>query len=153
MKPKNKLPERWEAILAQKGDAPGILNTRGEVVYSFKQIEDRARDFESKVDGFEPGDVLAVQIGNHQDWPSILIACSRRQIVVLPLEQSIADQQRDAALKVCHASAIVEKANTIRKIDDQPVKWSGQTPSLLKLTSGTTAEPQVIRFRSEQLLA
>lgn len=153
MKPKNKLPERWEAILAQKGDAPGILNTRGEVVYSFKQIEDRARDFESKVDGFEPGDVLAVQIGNHQDWPSILIACSRRQVVVLPLEQSIADQQRDAALKVCHASAIVEKANTIRKIDDQPVKWSGQTPSLLKLTSGTTAEPRAIRFRSEQLLA
>jgi long-chain acyl-CoA synthetase len=153
MKPKNKLRERWEAILAQKGDAPGILNTRGEVVYSFKQIEDRARDFESKVDGFEPGDVLAVQIGNHQDWPSILIACSRRQVVILPLEQSIADQQRDAALKVCHASAIVEKANTIRKIDDQPVKWSGQTPSLLKLTSGTTAEPRAIRFRSEQLLA
>jgi acyl-CoA synthetase (AMP-forming)/AMP-acid ligase II len=82
-----------------------------------------------------------------------LIACSRRQVVVLPLEQSIADQQRDAALKVCHASAIVEKANTIRKIDDQPVKWSGQTPSLLKLTSGTTAEPRAIRFRSEQLLA
>ncbi|HEV3391915.1 MAG TPA: class I adenylate-forming enzyme family protein [Chthoniobacterales bacterium] len=153
MKPKDKLPERWEAILAQKGDAPAILNTRGEVVYSFKQIEDRARDFESKVDGFEPGDVLAVQIGNHENWPSILIACSRRQVVVLPLEQSIADQQRDAALKVCHASAIVEKATTIRKIDDQPVKWSGQTPSLLKLTSGTTAEPQVIRFRSEQLLA
>lgn len=153
MKPKDKLPERWEAILAQKGDAPAILNTRGEVVCSFKQIEDRARDFESKVDGFEPGDVLAVQIGNHENWPSILIACSRRQVVVLPLEQSIADQQRDAALKVCHASAIVEKATTIRKIDDQPVKWSGQTPSLLKLTSGTTAEPQVIRFRSEQLLA
>jgi long-chain acyl-CoA synthetase len=153
MKPKDKLPERWEAILAQKGDAPAILDTRGEVVCSFKQIEDRARDFESKVDGFEPGDVLAVQIGNHENWPSILIACSRRQVVVLPLEQSIADQQRDAALKVCHASAIVEKATTIRKIDDQPVKWSGQTPSLLKLTSGTTAEPQVIRFRSEQLLA
>ena len=31
--------------------------------------------------------------------------------------------------------------------------WHGQQPSLLKLTSGTTAAPRAVRFRSEQLLA
>jgi len=31
--------------------------------------------------------------------------------------------------------------------------WTENIPSLLKLTSGTTAAPRVIRFRSEQLLA
>src|SRR5438132_14068009 len=34
-----------------------------------------------------------------------------------------------------------------------PIDWQGQRPSLLKLTSGTTAIPRAVRFRSEQLLA
>ncbi len=153
MKAKDELLERWKAIVVHKIDRSAILNTRGEVVYSFRQIENHARDFEAKIHNLKPGTVLAVQIGNHEDWPSILIACSRRQVVVLPLEQSITDQQRDAALRVCRASAIVESACSIRKIDNQPPRWSGQIPSVLKLTSGTTAEPRAIRFQSKQLLA
>lgn len=35
----------------------------------------------------------------------------------------------------------------------QLIDWAGQRPSLLKLTSGTTAAPRAVRFRSEQLLA
>jgi acyl-CoA synthetase (AMP-forming)/AMP-acid ligase II len=31
--------------------------------------------------------------------------------------------------------------------------WTENLPVLLKLTSGTTAEPRAVRFRSEQLLA
>ncbi|HXM74335.1 MAG TPA: class I adenylate-forming enzyme family protein, partial [Chthoniobacterales bacterium] len=34
-----------------------------------------------------------------------------------------------------------------------PPNWGENPPSVLKLTSGTTAAPRVIRFRSEQLLA
>jgi acyl-CoA synthetase (AMP-forming)/AMP-acid ligase II len=33
------------------------------------------------------------------------------------------------------------------------IDWHGHQPSLLKLTSGTTAAPRAVRFRSEQLLA
>jgi long-chain acyl-CoA synthetase len=153
MKPKDALVEKWEAILAQKGDAPAIFNTSGKIARSFRQIDQRARDFESKIDNLKSGSVIAVQIGNHEDWPSILIACLRRAVVVLPLEQSIADQQRDGALKVCGASAIVEEAEAVRKIDNKAPNWTGDAPSLLKLTSGTTAAPRAIRFRSEQLLA
>ena len=153
MKPKDTLLKRWEANLARKGDAPAVFNTRGEVKRTFREIDKRARDFESKIHRFDAGAVIAVQIGNHADWPSILIACFRRGGVVLPLEQSISDQQRAAALKVCRASGIVESAETIRKIDNQQPNWNGKNPSLLKLTSGTTAAPRAIRFRSEQLLA
>jgi long-chain acyl-CoA synthetase len=35
----------------------------------------------------------------------------------------------------------------------EPIEWGANPPSLLKLTSGTTAAPRAIRFRSEQLLA
>src|SRR5215468_4848855 len=153
MKPKEALLERWAEILARKGDSPAILNPRGEIVRTFRQIDRGSRDFESKIDGLKPGSVLAVQIGNDENWPSILIACLRRGVVVLPLEQSISDQQRDAALKVCQAIGIVENGDVVRKIDNEQPIWSGKNPALLKLTSGTTAAPRAIRFRSEQLLA
>ena len=153
MKPKDVLLQRWEAILAQKGDEPAIFNTRGQVDRTFRGIDERARGFEPKIDKFADGSVIAVQIGNHEDAPSIFIACLRRGVVVLPLEQSISDQQRDAALKVCRVTGIIEKAGTVRLIDNERPNWRGKNPTLLKLTSGTTAAPRAIRFGSEQLLA
>ena len=153
MKPKDVLLQRWEAILAQKGDEPAIFNTRGQVDRTFRGIDERARGFEPKIDKFADGSVIAVQIGNHEDAPSIFIACLRRRVVVLPLEQSMSDQQRDAALKVCRVTGIIEKAGTVRLIDNERPNWRGKNPTLLKLTSGTTAAPRAIRFGSEQLLA
>ena len=153
MKPKDVLLQRWEAILAQKGDEPAIFNTRGQVDRTFRGIDERARGFEPKIDKFADGSVIAVQIGNHEGAPSIFIACLRRGIVVLPLEQSISDQQRDAALKVCRVTGVIEKAGTVRLIDNERPNWRGKNPTLLKLTSGTTATPRAIRFGSEQLLA
>ena len=153
MKPKDVLLQRWEAILAQKGDEPAIFNTRGQVDRTFRGIDERARGFEPKIDKFADGSVIAVQIGNHEDSPSIFIACLRRGVVVLPLEQSMSDQQRDAALKVCRVTGIIEKAGTVRLIDNERPNWRGKNPTLLKLTSGTTATPRAIRFASEQLLA
>ena len=160
MKPKDALLERWEAIVARKGDAPAVFNTRGGVERTFREIDKRARDFESKIDIFGAGSVIAVQIGNHQNWPSIWITCLRRGVVALPLEQSISDQQRDAALKICRVSGVVAAALTGgRNIKVLPMRtsaattnWGKNRPALLKLTSGTTAAPRAIRFRSEQLL-
>ena len=106
------------------------------------------------------GAVVAVQIGNHEDWPAIFIACLRKQLVVLPLDQSIGEQQRDAALEICRASALVSAVPSgnspqiIRlRTADTTADWGENVPSLLKLTSGTTAAPRAIRFRSHQLLA
>src|SRR2546421_1666584 len=159
MKLHDTLLERWQSIVARQGDAPAIFNTRAHVARTFRQIDERASDFESKIDNFKTGSVIAVQIGNHEDWPSILIACLRRGVVVMPLEQSISDQQRDAALKICHACAVVSAVpsgavEVMRlRAAASTVAWGKKAPSLLKLTSGTTAAPRVIRFRSQQLPA
>jgi acyl-CoA synthetase (AMP-forming)/AMP-acid ligase II len=112
------------------------------------------------MDKLLPGTVVAVQIGNHIDWPAVFIACLRRQLVILPLDQSIGEQQRDAALEICRASVLVsalpnENSPQITRLRaaDTTVDWGENVPSLLKLTSGTTAAPRAIRFRSHQLLA
>jgi long-chain acyl-CoA synthetase len=160
MKSTDALIAAWRQTISRAKDSPAILDTRGKVVRKFSGIEERARDFKTKIEMFNAGSVIAIQIGNHEDWPSILIACLRKRLVVLPLEQSINDQQRDAALKICGARAVVSAVPggnspglfRLRTADATP-DWGEHSPSLLKLTSGTTAAPRAIRFRSEQLLA
>ena len=158
MKSTDPLLNAWRQTLRRAKEGPAILNTCGEILRKFADVEERACEFESNLEMFTPGSVIAVQIGNHEDWPSILLACLRRHLVVLPLEQSMNDQQRDVALEVCKASAVVSavpgnspKIARLRTADGA-VDWD-QQPSLLKLTSGTTAAPRAIRFRSHQVLA
>jgi long-chain acyl-CoA synthetase len=132
MKSDDPLLAAWEETLARKGNAPAIFDTRGEILRTFSDLDQRARDLESAI----AGPVHPIDFGNQPDWPSHLLAALRRGVVALPLESSITSQQRDNALHICGSSDLGEPR-----------------PVLLKLTSGTTAAPRAIRFRSEQLLA
>ena len=159
MKSPDRLLAAWEETIARKRDKPAIFATSGEVVRTFEDIEKRSRAFSAQIEIFGAGSVVAVQIGNHEDWPSILLACLRQQVVLLPLEQSIGDQQRDAAIEICKVNAVVS-AVLSGSVEVLPLRtaastasWGDNPPSILKLTSGTTAAPRAIRFRSEQLLA
>jgi acyl-CoA synthetase (AMP-forming)/AMP-acid ligase II len=151
--------EAWNATRGRAGEAPAIYGTDGRPQRSFPEIEEEARRFEHEWLAERPaGDVIAIQIGNHPAWPAILLACLRKCLVVLPLEQSISPHERDIALGVCNASALAT-ATRGGAIQLMPLKtaaranWTGNPPALLKLTSGTTAAPRAIRFTSEQLLA
>jgi long-chain acyl-CoA synthetase len=138
MKSDDALLAAWKKTLAQKRDAAAIFDTRGEALRTFGDIESRARNLEEKI-GPAAGQVQPIDLGNHPDWPSWLLACLRRRVVALPLEGTLTPQQRAAALQIC----------AVREVSD----WGERTPVLLKLTSGTTAAPRAIRFRSEQLLS
>ena len=160
MKHNDPLPLAWEATVSRKGNDTAVFDSTGSIARSFRDIEGHARAFESKMENILPGAVVGVQIGNHEDWPAVFIACRRKQLVVLPLDQSIGEQQRDAALEICRASVLVsaipngKSPHVIRlSTADATVDWNENVPSLLKLTSGTTAAPRAIRFRSHQLLA
>jgi len=159
MKSSDPLLQDWEKTLVRKRDAPAIFATNGEVLRTFGDVEQRARDLLQAIDVFHEGNVLAVQIGNHEDWPSILIGCLRRHLVVLPLEQSMSEHQRDEALEICKVKAVlyaVPGGGSLEIIGLGTADWTDwreNPPNLLKLTSGTTATPRAIRFRSKQLLA
>jgi acyl-CoA synthetase (AMP-forming)/AMP-acid ligase II len=139
MKSHDALLAAWEETLARKGDAPAIFDTRGEVLRTFQEVESRARAVEADLKSCAEGEVYPIDIGNHPDWPSLLLASLRRRLVALPLEDSITPQQRETALAIRNTSPSGD--------------WAKRPPVLLKLTSGTTAAPRAIRFRSEQLVA
>ena len=132
MKSDDALLAAWEETLARKGDAPAIFDTKGEVQRTFREVENRAHELADEIS--RP--VHLIDIGNQPDWPSHLVAALRRRVVALPLESSITPQQRENALRLCEDG-----------------DWNKQQTVLLKLTSGTTAAPRAIRFRSEQLVA
>jgi acyl-coenzyme A synthetase/AMP-(fatty) acid ligase len=154
--PPDSLVAAWESTL---GLSPGaaILDTKGQVLRTFARIEEEALDFEQALlSECRPGEVVAIQVGNHPAWPALLLACLRNGLVALPLERTVTEQERDAALRICSAAALVisdEERVSLRRLPHEPIEWGPKPPSLLKLTSGTTAAPRAIRFRSEQLLA
>jgi long-chain acyl-CoA synthetase len=167
MKTDDALLAAWKETLARKRDAPAIFETSGEISRTFAEIETEAREVERKIDNFDPGSVIAIQIGNHPDWPALLLACLRRKLVALALEQTISEQQRETALTVCNAAGVfIISKDSLTPTLSQRERWSllpggekarmrvvGNPSAVLKLTSGTTASPRAIRFRSEQLLA
>jgi long-chain acyl-CoA synthetase len=164
MKSADLLLAAWQETLIRKGDAAAIFDTNHATLRSFQQIEERALSYHPKLSAFDTGSVVAVQIGNHEDWPSIFLACLQREMVVLPLEHSVSKQACEAALTICQAVAVIAPVPggdsseiSVRRravaTTQTHSNWGAQVPSLLKLTSGTTAVPRAIRFRSEQLLA
>ena len=152
----------WERTCANNRDRAAIFDSRRKVARTFLEIEDRARQLADELEGIAPGQVLAIQIGNHPDWPSLFLACLRKRVVVLPLEQTISDEQRASAFQLCHVAAVVVAAAIPDggAVEILPlsaaaarISWSENPPVLLKFTSGTTGVPRAVRFRSEQLLA
>ncbi len=150
--PGDPLLTAWEQTLARRGAEPAIFDAQRRVLFRFREVEELSRACEIDC---AAGEIVAIQIGNHPHWPALLLACLRRGIVVLPLERTMSEQERAAALQTCRAAGLMtspegsfERLETANAID-----WEGRAPALLKLTSGTTAAPRAIRFRGGQLVA
>lgn len=148
----------WSETLARRGQDAAIFDSEGRVIFRFGEIEQLSRRYEKVEPGltnYAAGDIVAIQIGNHPHWPALFLACLRRGIVVLPIERTVSVAERAAALRTCRvAGLITNPEKPIARIETSGiVDWEKRQPVLLKLTSGTTATPRAIRFRSEQLLA
>lgn len=150
----------WRETLQRRADDAAIFSTTGTVLRTFADIEAEAAGFaRERLQEFEAGSVVGIQLGNHRAWAAVLLACLRQRLVALPLEQTMSNYEREAALGVCRAAALVtsdradEDGIAIAARDRSDIEWGERQPSLMKLTSGTTAAPRAIRFRSDQLVA
>ena len=146
----------WQTTLERGAPDAAVFDSRGQGVRTFAQIEEESVALErERLSDFPAGAVIAIQLGNHPSWPAAFLACLRRRLVAVPLEGSISKDERQNALSVCRASALIADTDGvgIERLEPQRVDWGEHVPVLLKLTSGTTAAPRAIRFRSAQLLA
>lgn len=158
MKTDDPLLTAWRETLARRRHEVALFDTQRRAVFRFGEIDDLSRryaDESGSLANFRPGEVVAIQIGNHPHWPALFLACLRREIVALPLEQTMSAQECSVALPACRVSGLISDPNAqIERIASPgEIDWNGRPPVLLKLTSGTTAAPRAIRFRSAQLVA
>ncbi|CAN5394970.1 N/A [soil metagenome] len=155
-KTEDPLLEAWAETLRRRQEDVAIFDSQGRALARFREVEDLSRRYEEDVlQELRAGEIMALQIGNHAHWPALFLASLRRRIVVLPLERTISEQERASALRTCHASAVMTSVESglTRLPSSSLVDWGQRPPALLKLTSGTTAAPRAIRFRSAQLMA
>ncbi len=121
---------------------------------TFAAIEREALDWARTLAGIAPGAVVAIQIGNSPSWPALFLALMRAGLIALPLGQHMEASELARVFETCRVGALVLPGGKVEPLaPTSPNVWSGVAPDLLKLTSGTTAAPRVIRFRAGQLLA
>lgn len=150
----------WARICSRLGGEAAVLSETGAVLRRFADVEAEACTWQRLFaeHGLGAGDVLAIQIGNGPEWPALVVAALRQGVVPLPLGRHIGEAERAGALELCSARAIVEKTGfgvegaALHLLNGGCVEWGARVPQFLKLTSGTTAAPRAIRFKSAQLL-
>lgn len=150
--------QQWAATLARRGSEPAIFDGQGVVLRRFDEIEGEVCAFEPLLDGYAPGSVVALQLGNDPRWPALLLAIWRRGLVVLPLGTHVEGAEFRLISVTCGVAGLIAchgKQVQITRVEQiAPASpWEGDEPDLLKLTSGTTGAPRAIRFRAAQLLA
>jgi len=148
----------WKKTLGWRGGAAAILDPSGETLRTFVGIELEAMKVARMFDRIPAGSAVAVQLGNSERWPEVLLALWRRKLVPLPLGDHVDETELAMILGTLRAAALVTNTGGPMIVHRRPVppdahRWAGPAPDLLKLTSGTTSAPRAIRFRAEQLVA
>ena len=152
----NALLSAWRGTLARRGSRPAVLAASGEVLRTFAGIEAEAVDCARGLGHLAPRSVVAVQLGNSERWPAVLLALFRLRLIPLPLGRHMERAELDLALATCGAAGVLESGAgecVFRATGASAPPWIGDAPDFLKLTSGTTSAPRAVRFRAHQLVA
>ena len=135
MKSRNSILDRWAKTLGRDASRPAILDSAGQVLRTYGDIEKEAAEWDIELARLTSGTVLAIQVGNHPAWPALFLAALRRELTTLPLEASITESERTAALKLSRAAAllVIDHDDSIQRLFEQSiVAHFGQR--LVKLT-------------------
>jgi acyl-CoA synthetase (AMP-forming)/AMP-acid ligase II len=143
--------------LERFGGTPAIFSATGNVLRTFLEIGLEAVKIARLFDHIPARSVVAVQAGNSERLPELLLALWRRNLIPLPLGDMGATELA-ITLGTCRATALVTNEGGPLVVHHRPVppdatRWSELVPDFLKLTSGTTSTPRAVRFRASQLLA
>ena len=154
----NAILTAWKKTLGRRGSAPAILDPAGTVMRTFVEIELEAMKLGRMFDHIAAGSAVAVQLGNGERWPEVLLALWRRGLVPVPLGDHVDETEMALTLGAIRAAALVTNSGGPMVVHRRPVPadahvWAGPAPEFLKLTSGTTSAPRAIRFRAGQLVA
>jgi long-chain acyl-CoA synthetase len=151
-KVKNAILTRWSAVLAEKADEAAILRPDGSVARRFAGIETEANGTAEILGPLRAGAVVSLQAANIPEWPGLLLGIWKAGGCALLLDGSLSESARDAMERRCGARMRLG-GNGAVELEYEKVDFGGAVPDLIKVTSGTTAEPRAILFSAAQIEA
>lgn len=143
--------ERWHRVL---GDSRGaaLFAAEGTGLRTWSDLEGEARDF-SRILADGPGSV-GLQVGNHVQFPAILLASWMAGRAVCLLDPELSAETRSEIEKQTGLGTRITAGPDGLRIE--ALKSAAPAPPdvvLFKVTSGTTARPEVLPFTAGQVLA
>jgi long-chain acyl-CoA synthetase len=142
----------WERVSRDRSREAAIFAEDGAVLRTFQEVEEERAAWRARLSEFPAGDNVVAAFGNNPSWPAFLLAAWDRGLVVTPIEPDLPETQLDRILELIGAQGLIRPSG-IESFNRPQVTWEGPKPDLLKITSGTTSSPRVVRFRESQLLA
>ncbi len=149
----NSLLAAWQRTRAVRGDSPAIFSPAGEILRTFADIEAESAAIEDMIGDFPAGSVVVVQIGNSEYWPALFVALRWRNLIPLPVDRHVHPEELGDVLRICGAAAVTTVRAGRPYIEKLPGPPRRHDCDFLKLTSGTTSTPRLVRFHSGQLVA
>jgi long-chain acyl-CoA synthetase len=144
--------ETWANVLRRYGEEPAIYGNDRVLLRTFADIESERTLWHEKLSGLRKGSIILVQLAEDASWPAIFLAALDLSLVVVPLETEVTGAQLNNVVKVTRPQAVI-RSDEISSLTSDPTNWVGPQPDLLKVTSGTTGLPRVVRFRESQLFS
>ena len=103
----NAILDRWAGTLGRRGPEAAVLGPDGAVERTFADIEREAGQWVEKLGRWQPGTVVAIEVGNSASWPALVLGAMRLGLIPLPLGRHMARDERDLTLATCGAGALV----------------------------------------------
>lgn len=124
---------------------------------SFADIDRESDAVKAAIEGLPAGSVAAICAPNHPVWPALVLGVWKAGGCALLADRSSAIASVAEAERHCGARArlgISEDGNwMVEALENTPRDFGPWRPDLIKLTSGTTADPRPILFSEAQLEA
>lgn len=151
----NPILSRWADVWSSRPGDAAIYAENGSILRTFAAVEEESLRWTESFSGLPPRSVIALQLGNAPEWPAVLLGAWRAGGVVLPMDFDLDGTRRDRAENLAGARLrLAIRGGAVVRRDlpaGRPEPWADT--DLLKLTSGTSAEPRAVRFAAAQLLA
>ncbi len=146
----NRLLTRWEAVVAEQGEAPAVWNARTRTIHSFVDLADRAEAIAKKLPESLLGYTVILCMEDGFDWLAAFLALRSRHASLLPVEHRPGARTAWLHNKTTFSSAV---------LDENGFRWTSKAESpcaaaaLFKTTSGTTGGAKALPFGEGELIA
>ena len=144
---------RWQKVLATNGGRVALWDGEGKALATFSEIAEKALAWELRIGPLAPQTPVGVQLGNHPEWPAVLLALWKLGAIVVPLDVSLREEATRQILREAGAGMRIGVSQEVVKLDFIRKTAFQKATRLCKATSGTGGRPRLIEFGWAELLA